>query len=55
MASLGILVKLWAEAVSLTVATVPAAPASAVIPALLMKVLLFNPTIFDIVFPFLFV
>ena len=49
--SLGMLLELWAEAVLETVATVPAAPASAVIPALLMKVLLFSPTIFDIAVP----
>jgi hypothetical protein len=51
-ASLGILLELWADAVLETVATVPAAPANAVMLAFLIKVLLFIPTIFGIVIPF---
>jgi hypothetical protein len=46
---MGILVALWAAAVLVPTATVPAAPASAVMLALLRKVLLFRLAIFDIV------
>jgi hypothetical protein len=48
-ASLGILVELWAAAVLVAAAAVPATPANAVMPALLIKVLLFRLVMLDIV------